>query len=420
MGPSALASAPSQLAVVPRAAAKAIPIGLVVSSLVLYLAVLAGSGHQDFDAYLRAGRDLLAGRPLYAAFLHHPFPDATLRPAYIYPPVFAGLVAPLSWLPPAVAASAWLLSMQAALVLAMARMLRSLHPEPHWSARWVGLCLTLTFFPLLVDVAQGQVNLLVLLLLVLGITGSLRGHAPSAALIGAAAAIKLTPLFLIGWLIAARRWRAAGMVGLGFVGVTGVGALVRPNDTATFFSQVLPALAHGTAYYSNQSLFGVLGRILTPNPYTQPWLAVPGEGLLAVGVGVILLVVWGLNARRLDPAAAALSFLPLLPLLSTVTWEHHVVVVLPLVWLIVDRLAARGWPLPESAVLAIIMACCSLLPRWHWGPPFGSAGFRAAQTGNPLVFLNANALFVGLLVLLAASPWLLRRLRNEGMRERIA
>jgi alpha-1,2-mannosyltransferase len=421
MGPSAPAWAPSSLTVFPRAAKKAIPIGLVVSSLVLYVAVLAGSGHQDFDTYLGAGRDLLAGRPLYAAFLHHPFPDATLRPAYIYPPVFAVLVAPLSWLPPVVAVWTWLLLMQAALALAIVGMLRHLRPEREWPARWVGLCLTLTFFPLLVDVAQGQVNLLVLVLVVLGIIGILRGRAASGLLVGAAAAIKLTPLLLIGWLIAQRRWRAAGFVGLGFGSVTGVGALVRPDDTATFFRQVLPALAHGTAYYSNQSLFGVLGRVLTTNPYTAPWLSVAGERWLAGVGGLVVLAVWVVNARRLDPTSAAVSFLPLLPLLSAVTWEHHVVVVLPLIWLIVDRLAARGWPVPETGLLGIIIGGCSLLPRLHWGPSFGSPGFRAAQTSDPLVFLSANALFVGALLLLVASPRLLRRAASDPvLMERVA
>jgi len=389
-----------------RAVRRAIPIGLAVSSLVLYIAVLAGSGHQDLDAYLSAGRDLLAGRPLYDAFLHHPFPDPTLRPAYIYPPVFAVLIAPLTWLPRVVAGWTWLLAMQAALALSITVMVRYLNPP--WAARWVALVLTFTFFPLLVDVAQGQTNLLVVALLVLGVVGILRGQSQAGAWLGVAAAIKITPLLLLGWLLFQRRWRAAGFLGLGFAGATAAGMLVRPSDTVTFFGQVLPALARGTAYYSNQSLAGVLGRLLTTNPYTNPWVAVPWESGLAVGAALALLGWWALSSWRLDPTAAAFSFLPLLPLLSSVTWEHHLVVLLPLIWLSVARLAGRGWPVPATALLAAGVLCVSVLSRWHPGPAFGSAGFFGAQTGDPLTVLTANALFGGTLILFLGSRWLLQ------------
>lgn len=389
-----------------RALRRAIPIGLVLSSLVLYAAVLVGSTHEDLQTYLAAGHDLATGRPLYATFLHHPFPDPTLRPAYIYPPVFALLLVPLTWLPPMGAPWAWLVAMQAALVLAMAVLLRYLRPA--WSAEWVALLLTLTFFPLLVDVAQGQANLLVLALIIMGIVGVLEGDGRAGAWLGVAAAIKLTPLLLLGWLVFTRRWRAAAWVWLGFAAVTGLGALVRPADTATFFAQVLPALAHGTAYYSNQSLAGVLDRLLTGNPYTNPWLALPWEAALWIAAAALLLGAWALGAQKLDPTGSALSFLPLLPLLSTVTWEHHLVVLLPAIWLTADRLAKRGWPVPETSGLGVVMACLSLLPRWHPGPGFGSAGFRAAQTGDPLVLLTVNALFAGTLLLLVGGWWLLR------------
>ena len=69
--------------------------GLVGSALVVYALVLVQGGlhHQDLDAYLTAGRAIWHGQPLYAPFLHHPLPDTALRPAYIYPPAFALLVA---------------------------------------------------------------------------------------------------------------------------------------------------------------------------------------------------------------------------------------------------------------------------------------------------------------------------------------
>src|SRR5437016_2079622 len=96
------------------------------SALAIYVLVLAGAGlhHQDLDAYLAAGRAAWHGQPLYAPFLHHPFPDPTLRPAFIYPPAFALLVAPLGLLPDAVASAIWLLIGQASLIGALALIVR--------------------------------------------------------------------------------------------------------------------------------------------------------------------------------------------------------------------------------------------------------------------------------------------------------
>src|SRR6202022_5191657 len=117
--------------------------GLAGSALALYVLVLVQGGlyHQDLDAYLAAGRAVWHGQPLYAPFLHHPFPDPALRPAYIYPPVFALLVAPLAPLPDAVANVVWLLIGQAALAAAMVITLRWLRP-PAWAFTAV-LCATL-------------------------------------------------------------------------------------------------------------------------------------------------------------------------------------------------------------------------------------------------------------------------------------
>src|SRR5207245_8476041 len=90
-----------------------------------------------------------------------------------------------------------------------------------------------------------------------------RDRPGAAVAIGVACAIKLTPLLLIVWLLVERRFRAVALLLAGFVGATAVGALVRPGDTVTFFRDVAPALASGTAFYSNQSLAGVLGRIFS-------------------------------------------------------------------------------------------------------------------------------------------------------------
>lgn len=406
--PSALPAAPAGLARGKVRAPLLVQAALVAAALTLYVLVLgqATQRHQDYGAYLKAAQDLLGAQPLYATFLHHPFPDPTLRPAYIYPPAFALLFAPFSLLPESVGAVAWLLIGQAALTATLVLVLRT-ERATSWAVTAL-LCLTFTFYPLWIDAVQGQANLPILLLVTAGMVGVLRGRPEWAAAIGMAAALKLTPLLLLAWLLVERRFRAAAWLVGGFVVVTSAGALVRLDDTITFFTRVLPALARGTAFYANQSLAGLVGRVLAKNPYTDPWLSLPGEGVLVAGIGALLCGLWVWQRRRLTPLAAAVAFLPLLPLLSAVTWPHHLVVLLPVIWLSVIAVARRGWPLAPTLTLAGLTVVMSLVSRWPAVPAFGAPGFRAAQTMDPLVFIVVNSLALGTIVLFLGAPWLLR------------
>jgi alpha-1,2-mannosyltransferase len=389
----------------PAYVAQAVLVGVAV---VIYGIVLSQGGlhHQDFGVYLAAARDIIHGQPLYSAFLHHPFPDATLRPAYIYPPSFALLIAPLGLLPDGVAAAVWTAIEQASLAVAVVVVLRWLRPT-----RWAVAALlfaTLTFYPLWVDVVQGQANLVVLLLVTVGIVGVLRGQPAFGAAIGAAAALKLTPLILIVWLLLDRRFRAATFVLGGFAILTGAGFLLRVQDTLAYLGQVLPALARGTAFYANQSLAGLLDRTTSSNPYTQPWIAMSWGSMLLIGVAAILIGWWWWQTRRQTAQLRGAAFIPLIPLLSSVTWTHHLVIVLPLIWFSVIALSQRDWPLRPTAALAGILLLFSVVSRLPAGPAFGQTGFRAAQTMDPVVFLAANTLFFATLILFLSAPWLLR------------
>lgn len=381
---------------------------LLGSAFVIYLFVLGSAGlhHEDLDAYLAAGRQVWNGGPLYAAFVHHPFPDATLRPAFIYPPAFALLIAPLALLPDAMAHLVWLIIGQLSLAAAMLLVVRWLRP-PSWAVTALVVA-TLTFYPLWIDIRQGQANLLVLLLVTAGIAGIVQGRPRFGAALGVAAALKLTPLILLVWLLLERRGREAAWMLAGFTAVSGMAAIFRFQDTIVFAQQVLPALAPGTAFYGNQSLTGVLERIAGANPYTQPWIALHWAPLLAAAAGIALVVVWFWRGWRQPALPRAASFLPLLPLLSSVTWGHHLVILLPVIWFSVIVVAEAGWPVGPAAALSGVLLVFSVVSRWPAGPGFNQPGFRLAQTTDPLVFLVANTLFFATFILFLAAPWLLR------------
>jgi alpha-1,2-mannosyltransferase len=382
--------------------------GLIASAVAVYALVLAGAGlhHQDLDAYLAAGRAIWRGQPLYAPFLAHPFPDPTLRPAYIYPPLFALLVAPLGLVPDAAANVIWLLIGQASLAASLLLTLRWLRPSP-WAVTAI-LCATVTFYPLWIDAVQGQANLPIVLLVTIGIVGIVRGKPRFGVALGAAAALKLTPFILLAWLLLDRRIKeAAWMIG-GFAALTAAVALLRYQDTLAFFGQVVPALSSGTAFYANQSLAGLMSRVFSTNPYTTPWVALSWAFLLPAVAAVGLIAFWFLRTRHHPALARAVAFIPLLPLLSSVSWPHHLVILLPVIWIGAIALAERDWPVAPTVGLAGLLLVFSVVARWPVGPAFGQVGFRAAQTTDPIVFVIANAFVIGTLILFVFSPWLLR------------
>ena len=381
---------------------------MIGSALAIYALILvqAGLHHQDVDAYLAAGRAVWHGQPLYTTFLQHPFPDPTLRPAYIYPPVFALIVAPLALLPDAAANVVWLMLGQASLAAALVLVLRWLRP-PAWAATAI-LCATVTFYPVWIDAVQGQANLPILLLVTAGIAGIVRGQPRFAAALGAAAALKLTPVILLVWLLLDRRFREAAWMLGAMAGITAAAALLRFHDTLVFFGQVLPALSKGTAFYANQSLAGVMSRLFSSNPYTTPWIALAWAFLLPVAAAIVLIAFWFWRTRHVPALARAIAFVPLLPLLSSVTWPHHLVILLPLIWTVAIALAERRWPPAPTVGMAGLLVIFSVVVRWQVGPAFGQVGFRSAQTGDAMVFLVANGFFLGALILFVFAPWLLR------------
>ena len=392
------------------------PVAAVIGTLYAVAVLNAVPPHPDFDVYLRGAGDLAHGRPLYDPFLHNPGEPA-LRYGFIYPPLFAILMVPFTWLPAAIAPDAWLIMSHLALGVAFWLCIRRFKMQP--VAVFLAIAVTLAFYPLWVESSQAQANLPILLLVTAGILGISGGNARAGIWIGLATALKLTPGLLIVWLLWERRWRAAAWMGAAFAGVTAVAAVLRPADTVTYARDVLPQLAHGTAYWSNQSIAGLVARLFTSNPYTSPLLNLSWEPLLSSGLVLAGMAFWIsktpsptlLTRGRETTGLMGIAFLPLLPLASAVSWEHHLVILLPLVWLIIAVLAERGWPLRETAVAAFALLCLLAIPHLPLGPPFATDFARAAHTHNPLLIAGANRLLMGTLILFLAGPWLIGRFR---------
>ncbi|GAA1756989.1 glycosyltransferase 87 family protein [Luedemannella helvata] len=325
------------------------------------LAGLAAAGHAwyglrnkffDLHIYAAAMRWWDDGHPLYDFAV----PDATQgQLGYTYPPFAAIVMRPLAWITLGAADVLSLIAAAAALLLVaycLTARLADRLGQPRWFLTGLAVPLLTGIEPIRVTVDFGQVNLL-LMALVLGdllILGPRRSRFAGVG-VGLAAAIKLVPAIFIVYALATRRWRVAAVAAGTTVGATLLAGALAPTESWRFWSQTLRNLTGigQLEYFSNQSLLGALARAGVPE--TALWLAL-ALPMCAFGL-------W--RARRAAQAGDEITAIALVGLtgglVSPVTWHHH------LVWLApaVASLATAALLTRRRLLLAGTLACYACL-----------------------------------------------------------
>ena len=188
----------------------------IMAVLVLHTARSVGywdKGTHDHSVYWMAGERMAAGdESLYDA----PSNETNMVGAFIYPPAFAVVFAPFTFLPRQFAYVVWA-GMQLVFISMAAWLLLKTPRARSWQTGcWVLLAL---LWPLMANISAGQINTLVLLLCVAGWHQLERGHdlrAGSCFALGAH--IKVLPVVLFWFLVAQRRAKAAaGMAAAGLL-----------------------------------------------------------------------------------------------------------------------------------------------------------------------------------------------------------
>jgi alpha-1,2-mannosyltransferase len=333
----------------------------------------------DLRVYRAGGAALLHGTPLYSAH-----PDGSLLP-FTYPP-FAGLVcvplAVLGWTAAQVVLTA------ASLVALVAVVRVSVRPGSPPGLVPALVAAGLLLEPVRATLGFGQINLLLMALVLLDLT--VRADRRSCGvLVGLAAAIKLTPLIFVGYLLVTRRFRAAATAAATFAGTVLAGWVLLPAESARYWFHLVaqPDRVGGVGFSGNQSLLGALTRLLDGSAATRPLWAV--LAVLVAGLG--LAVAAALSAGGAEPAAIAVCGLTGL-LVSPISWTHHWVWVLP-------ALVAAGYAVPARPRLlpAVVggAALFALAPVW-WPPHGGDAEYRHSL---PELLLADSYVLVALAVL---------------------
>jgi glycosyl transferase family 87 len=269
--------------------------------------------------------------------------------AYIYPPLFALVLAPLTPLGLLWAGRVWLLAVHAAFLASLWLMLR-INPELSPSGRRVFLMAAFAFMPVYLTLHFQQVASLWLLLLTAGLWAALRHRDRQAGVyLALAASLKVVPIFLIPLFARLGRWAIALWAAVVLAAITALTVLASPGSL-DFFSVVLPRLSLGNDNWDNGSVNGLISRFVEyfPNAFGS---ATGGVATAAVGACVVIVVgitLWQAGDRA-DPWRLRLSLAMLMVALlvvSSVTWQHHLVtLLLPLAvamaWIIERRPGRR-------------------------------------------------------------------------------
>jgi alpha-1,2-mannosyltransferase len=335
------------------AAALAAVLAVYVADLVTHLPVMAAM--RDLVVYRQGGLIVRHVSPAYDGRLSSPLYDWTGRNGvqFTYPPFAAVIFAVVSVLPWTVLRWAMTVASLAALGVSQWLTFGALgyrgRPAVRLAATFGLSALALATEPVQQTLALGQVNLLLMLLIVADLlTGGAAGTAGAAGAaggaggsggsggrtrwwhgigIGIAAGVKLTPLIFIPYLLLIRRYRQAATATAVFAATVALGYAILPRDSRTYWADGLFGKANRIVFLGtrgNQSLRGTLTRLAgSVTAGTTPWI------VAAVLVVIIGLVAAALLYRAGQPVPGMLACALTGLLVSPLSWDHHWVWVAP-------------------------------------------------------------------------------------------
>lgn len=395
--------------------------GCVLVLLAIYLRAVAGPPI-DFGAYYGAAADFRAGRtPYFNALIWKGAGYVTgstdTKPtpgiAYVYPPALALALVPLTELPIHAATIVWI-SLLFACVIGTAWCLASLLVSRRDSSFWLlfaALALGIALFKPVRGALtfSNQADPLILLLLAGTVLAFVRRRDGWAGvLLGLAIAVKPFVAVLVLVLLWKGAYRLVSVAGLVSV-VLALGPLLARGLFEDFAAAALhwggPLMAASPV---GQSVYSLLLRTLTVQPYTvplveAPWLVTP---LLAL-VGVVLIGLLARTVSRsrdLTPIVQLLEFglaIAAMLIFGPLTEEHH----LAYLALGLTATLAAGlsrWPISASARRLTIATAALLMLLMLPGTQAIAWGFYLYRDG-PIAPPLSFSTFLFLYLLVAAA-----------------
>jgi alpha-1,2-mannosyltransferase len=352
----------------------------------------------DLRIYRDATRAVGSGRPLYRTHLKHGL-------GFTYPPFAVLAMLPLSWLSLFHAEEAVTLG-NIALVAVAAHAAVRLNPRLEGRARagWIAAAVALWAEPIVSTIGYGQIDLLIAALVIVDLAYGRNSRAGGIG-IGLAAALKLTPLIFIPYLLFTRRGRMAGRAMATFALSILAAFIALPRDASGYWGGAVFDVSRVTGRHhlsgggpANQSLRGALLRFFPDMSHVSAiWLPCC---LIVACLGLLLAVR---VARRGNESQGFLLTAITGLLISPVSWTHHWAIIVPVVLAMVTSVDDRGtrWLLIAMAVeIAVASSAIWLVIE---DDPIGT------QLGTGGLLLANVYVLAGLAVLAAAAIGELQR-----------
>ena len=261
-----------------------------------------------------------------------------------------------------------------------------------------GVALAMTFYPLNKSYALGQVQTMMTFFGGLALLLWQRGRAAAAGiLIGLCCAIKPQWGAIIVWGILRRQWHVVIASTLTLLAITLIAVQMYGLRHYIDYLPVLSFLSmHGEAYYPNQSINGLMNRLLFNGnnlhfeensfPPYNPVVYISSVLFAMLIVGTALLYKMRQKPTVIDLALVMLT----LTMASPIAWEHHYGILLPIFGLLAPIWLSKR-PAPTRVVAYLLLAY--FLTSQHFG-------FINRLANTQLNIFQSHLLFGAAMVLL--------------------
>ncbi|HEX8373144.1 MAG TPA: glycosyltransferase 87 family protein, partial [Chthoniobacterales bacterium] len=301
---------------------------------------------------------------------------------YLYPPPSLLAFWPLALLPYDAAFGAFQVLSHLCFLGSVWLLLTSINSFPRaFGLRQIAIGLTavylFNFHPSLQTLGLGQVNHITFFFLCLALVAFRRSAAPWMVALPLALAIllKTYPALLVIFLFSARRYKEVFLTCAIFAVFVGLSLVTLPAGVWTsWITEIMPrgGFANNSiapALNWNQNINGFISRLFLENPFVNsPWtasaLAKPLATILALFVaGLTFLTCWRFHrsdrsAQGSDDLIAA--FLLMIFLIAPLSWDHHLVYILPAIVQAICLIVAGA----VNRKMSILLTACLFLIAW--------------------------------------------------------
>ncbi len=372
--------------------------------VVVFLLAVAGSawvfwnyhnrGHKFYDLriYMKAMDWWAGGNDLYSWFQ----PDFLQGKLFFtYPPFSGVFLLPFSYLPLGLVQVLFVLGTIAAVIVTTWWIVRALGLPTWITAPAVPMILAME--PLRETIALGQLNLLLVFLILLDLLVLRpKGSKWAGIGIGLATAIKITPGIFIVYLLITKQWRAAFTAMGTAAGATVLMFAVAPRASWDFWTGALwdTARVGRTDITGNQSLLALLHRLAIPSePNRLIWLA--------LGLAIVAFGLWrAAQAHRNGNEVVAAALTGLCGgVISPITWAHHLYWIAPALLAVLAAVWGRWSPLWFLLIGGYFVSLFGVVSAIDW-----DFAIVPKATDTPGSFVGRNLLLLLSLLLIAFTP----------------